>query len=174
MKLTWFGGRTLRVHIGGRILVANADVTLSGIDRVELESGADRVFVFPDKAAKVLDFAAWKPQRRASMLDGDDADVRVGHANTAVLVDAVGEPPLVLVDGAPPEMGRWAQDAVVVLFGDRASLLKTGEALLADSAPRLLMLAGEPEAVSAAFEGLREGLDGTGLVALEKGMAVEV
>lgn len=175
MKLTWFGERTLRIHIGGQMLVANSDAVLPGIERVELESGADRVFGFPDASAEMLDLTVWKPRRRGSMLDEPGgAGVKVWYADDTVLVEAVGEPPLVLVTGAVPRMARWAQDAIVVLFGTGGVLLKAGNAVLDDFPPRLLMLAGEPGAVSHAFEGLRDRLDSTGLVALEKGMAVEV
>lgn len=175
MKLTWFGARTLRIHIGGKILVANSEAKLPGIERVELESGADEVFGFPYAAAEAIDLAAWKPRRRGSLLDeAGEPEVKIRYADGTALIDAVGEPPLVLMAGTAPRLGRWAQDAVVVIFGEEAALLVAGKALLADSAPRLLMLAGEPKAVGATFEGLRGGLEGTGLVALEKGMAVEV
>jgi len=173
MKLTWFGGCTLRVHIGGKVLVANADAPLAGVEKLELESGADLSFAFPDERAEVVDLAAWRPRRRGSMLDeADDAGVLVHHSNEAVLIDALGEPPLILVEDAAPKLGRWSKDAVVVLFGRK--LFENGRIILGDSAPRLLLLAGEAGAVSAAFDALREVVEGTGLVAMEEGMAVEV
>lgn len=43
MKLTWFGGATVRIHIGGSRSVCNP-AAIGGADPDELVSGADRVF----------------------------------------------------------------------------------------------------------------------------------
>ena len=53
---------------------------------------------------------------------------RVGSG--AMLVEAVSEPPLVLVAGAAPPFGRWADDSVVVLLGDGEAMAALAEGLL--------------------------------------------
>jgi hypothetical protein len=170
MKLTWFGGTTLRVHIGGRILVCDPR-GIQGIDGGELVSGADRVFRF-DEALPELDPARWQP-RRAGALINDDAlvmDVLLHRlAPGAVLLDAAGAPPLVLLNGPVPAAGRWARDAVAVAFGADAAA-----SALEVLAPRLIALALPEPALEATFAALRDRLNGTALVALESGMALEV
>jgi hypothetical protein len=63
---------------------------------------------------------------------------------------------------------------VVVLFGAREGLIATGTVLLDVAQPRLLALAAEEGDVETAIAELAEHLDGTGLVSLEPGMALEV
>ena len=176
MKLTWFGGTTIRIHIGGAILVADAEGAPEGIDRAELVSGADLVFATGGGLAAV-DAGKWRPRQAARAIDDDGTlePVEVWAVGEgAVLVDAVGEPPLLLVNGQVPRLGRWAGEAVVVLFGDGAAMAGLGEALLDTAGPRLIALAGTEEAVDVAIAALRGRLDGTGLMALEAGLAVEV
>lgn len=43
MKLTWFGGTTIRIYIGGQIFVVDPQLAPDDIDRAEAVSGADRV-----------------------------------------------------------------------------------------------------------------------------------
>jgi hypothetical protein len=175
MKRTWFGGTTIRIHIGGDILVCGAEAAPDGIDRVELESGANRTFRFAGNSEPRIDLAAWKPRRRGALLDENrQPDVNVWHTGAGVLIDAVGEPPLLLLSRAPDELGRWAGNAVLVLFGDEVGLVETGRTVLSDEPPRMLALAGEPDVVESAFSALRDCLDGAGLIVLEKGMAIEV
>ena len=97
MKLTWFGGTTLRIHIGGQILVMDAGAAPAGIDAVELVSGADAQFESRGDGVPGVDAARWKPRRPARLLDegSDPETVAVFRAGQgATLVDAVGEPPL--------------------------------------------------------------------------------
>jgi hypothetical protein len=176
MKLTWFGGTTMRVHIGGAILVVDPAGAPAGIDATELVSGADRVIEGFGAELAVVEPKGWKPRRPGRLLDESETlpPVEAWSAGEGgLLVDAMGEAPLLLVVGAVPELGRWADGAVVVLLGDGARMVEQGRALLEHSPPRLLVLAGEEAAVDAAVRGLRELLDGTGLVALEAGLALE-
>ena len=177
MKLTWFGGTTVRIHIGGAILVVDAAGAPAGIDTAELVSGANAVIAEFGAELPVVDMAQWKPRRAPRLLDEGEGlpAVEAWAAGVgAVLVDAVGEAPLLLVAGSVPALGRWAESAVVLLFGDGASLAGLGEAVLDDMPPRLLALAGNEAAIEVAIPALRDRLDGTGLVALEAGMALEV
>lgn len=171
MKLTWFGNGTFSIHAGGAILVVESDGALVGVDRAELVSGADRVVAF--QAIEVV--GDWRPRVPLRMLEADDAmrgPEVVGLGQGALVVDADGEAPLVLAREGFAATGRWFGQAVVVLIGD--GLAERGLALLERAAPRLIALAGSESEVDAAFAVLRDRLDGAGLIALERGLAVEV
>lgn len=176
MKLTWFGGTTVRLHIGGAILVGDAAGAPAGIDQTELVSGADRVFTLDAAELQSADAASWKPRRASRVLDDDGSlpEVLLWAVEGGVLVDAVGEPPLLLVTGATGELGRWADGAVIVLFGDGAALSERGAVVLNARAPKVIALAAEEAAVDIAIAALRDLLDGTGLFSLEPGMALEI
>ena len=167
MKLTWFGGRTLRIHIGGEILVCDAEGAAAGIEPRELLSGADKAFAIGGGAA-VIDAGRWQPRRPAALVDEAQRPEVLVHniGPSSLLVDAVGEPPLLLL-AANVSAGRWGRDAVVVAFSGEVA-----EAALDGMGPRLIALAlPEPEE---AIAQLRDRLGSTALVALEPGMALEV
>ena len=173
MQLTWFGGATVRVHLGGQIVVVDAETVPTGLDRRELLAGADHA-VHLDRGP-VIDPAAWrpKPAPRATEPVPPLEMHRIGPA--ALLIAAAGEPPLVILGpGDLPRFGRWADGAVIVLTSDRPSLVAEVTALLDVSRPRLIALASEDQELDAAISELAEHLDGAGLSALEPGLAVEV
>lgn len=177
MKLTWFGGTTLRIHIGGTILVVDPSDASAGIDAAELVSGADSVVDGFGAGLPHVDAGRWKPRRPPRLLDETETPLAVDAwwaGAGAVLVDAVGEPPLLLLAGEVPALGRWAENAVIALFGDGATLLRLAGAVLDDTPPRLFALAGDEAAVDSAIAALRDRLDGTGLVSLEAGLALEI
>jgi len=179
MKLTWFGGTTIRIYIGGQIFVVDPQLAPDDIDRAELVSGADRVLRLAgaDEALVELDPAEWRPRRAQRAIDEEQAPqpihaYRIGAG--AMLVDAVGEPPLVLLSDQAPSFGRWADGAVVVLFGVGEAMSALAEGLFVAARPRLVALAGDEVAIDFAVATLRENLNGAGLVSLEKGLALEV
>ena len=177
MKLTWFGGTTIRIHSGGAILVLDPAGAPAGIDAAELVSGADMVIAGFGADLPVVEASRWKPRKPPRLLDEAETPLPVEAWSAgagAVLIDAVGEPPLLLVSGEPPPLARWAEGAVVVLFGDGAGLVQAAGMVLDDMPPRLLALAGDEEAIDAAISSLRDRLRGTGLVALEAGLALEI
>jgi hypothetical protein len=179
MKLTWFSGTTIRIHIGGIMLVADPDGAPAGIDRGELMSGAERTFALaaPDPALVTTDPAIWRPQRpRRAIDEAAPPPVLVHHIGPgAVLVDAFAEPPLVLVTGTePPRLGRWGSDTVVVLFGAGEEPVAAAATLLDATPPRLIALAATETDLDRAIDRLRPLLDGTSLVSLEPGLALEV
>ncbi|SFZ81975.1 hypothetical protein SAMN02983003_0810 [Devosia enhydra] len=170
MKLTWFGGSTLRVHLGGRIVVVDEEDAPDGIDRAELLSGADFSVGFASQSLPGLDPRNWQPPRSAALLDDGQTDIAIGRlAADALLVSAAGEPPLVLAHAELPEAGRWTREAVVVAFSVPAAL--SGLKLWA---PRLIALAVAPKAAETAFSALAAEAGGTGLMLLEPGLALEV
>jgi len=171
MKLTWFAGSTIRIHIGGRILVADP-AGISGVDAGELTSGADVVF-FIDEAGEGVDPALWQPRRVAAMIDADEVpEVLVHGIKGGALVAAAGEPPLLLLKSAVGRTGRWARDAVVVMFGETADAL--AEQVLEDVGPHLIAIAAPDTVIERAVGALRDKVGDTLLVALEPGMALEV
>ena len=177
MKLTWFGGTTMRVHIGGAMLVIDAEGAPAGIDRTELVSGADRRMSFGDLAAlEAVDLARWAPRKAAALIDESEVpSVAVYRASeTAILVDAVGEQPLLIVTGEIERMGRWAANAVVVAAGAPEALPELARNVLERLGPKLIAVAGPEEAVDAVILRVKDLLDGTGLMALEPGLALEV
>lgn len=173
MKLTWFGNGSFRVHAGGAIVVVDGEAALEGVDRAELAGGADRVVGAGD-SLPFVDGVSWKARKAGRLLDVGE-EVRpvelFSLGEGTMLVDADGERPLLVLTGEMPGLGRWVERAVVVVAGaDMAR--RAGD--VAAKGPRLLALAGDESEVEAAFAALREGLDGTGLMALEPGLAVEV
>jgi hypothetical protein len=93
----------------------------------------------------------------------------------AVLVDAAGEPPLVLVAGSRvPQFGRWADGAVAVLCGTGEAITASATALLEIARPRLIAVAADEPQIEIAIAALREHLGAAALVALEPGLALEV
>jgi hypothetical protein len=170
MKLTWFGGTTLRVHIGGEIVVVDGQGAPEGIDATELHAGADHSISLDGVGLAQVDALGWTPPRQGSVLDDRPAPLsllRLG--DRAILLHGQGEPPLVLAAGAVPEAGRWAHDAIIVAFD-----ADTAGAALQRWNPRLLALAVPPESAEAALTQLRDRLGGTGLMLFEAGFALEV
>lgn len=173
MKLTWFDDATFRIHIGGAILVVEPEMAGAGIDPAELVSGADRVVCFADLAR--ADSSDWKPRPALRPLDAEEQgrlpELAALSADTLV-IDADGEAPVVVARGSLPALGKWVEKSVVIVAG--TDLAARVLALIADRSPRLIALAGSDGEVDAAFAALRDRLDGTGLIALERALAVEV
>ena len=169
MKLTWFGGTTIRIHTGGYILVADP-AGIGGVDSDELVSGADRVFAL-DGTLPQVDPVAWQPERTGSMLN-EAVGVAVHGITGGAVVAAAGESPLVLATGPLPRIGRWGREAVVVVFGDGADRL-AGE-VLDKLGPKLIAIAASEDVVERTFSALGGRLDGAGLTSLEAGLALEV
>ena len=174
MKLTWFGGSTLRIHIGGSILVLDPGAVTAPIDKAELLSGADQVVT--QDSLRQVDLLSWRPRKPGSLLqeEGQSPVQAVSSESGTILIDALGEPPLLLFPRSRPALGRWADSAIIVLAGDGAQIVSLGLAILAERPPRLLALAGDDAAIDYAIPRLREHLDGASLVALEPRMALEV
>ncbi len=174
MKLTWFGNNAFRIHIGGQIIVVEANGAPVGVDGKELVSGADRVLGLNGNLP-VTDLVNWKPRPRQRLLDAGDLPrpALIWSAGTdCLLIEPDEDMPLLLVAGLVPELGRWAEKAVIVLAGE--GLAERGSALVDMVIPRLMALAGNDAELDTAFAQLPSKLDGAGLIALEPGLAVEV
>ncbi|RYE88056.1 MAG: hypothetical protein EOP19_02520 [Hyphomicrobiales bacterium] len=155
------------------MLVVDADAAPATIDRTELLSGADWAFGLWDDLPEAG--AKWAPRKVGALIDAaaELPDVLVHRlADAAVLIEAVGEPPLVIATGAVPETGRWAREAVVIVAGNQVSA--TALSVVNELAPRLVAVAGGENAIEETIEALRDLLDGTGLMAMERALALEV
>lgn len=174
MKLTWFGDRSFRFHLGGQIVVVEADSAPHQVDRAELTSGADVVVGF-DFALKSANPDTWRPRAPQRLLDAG-ADLRpadiVSVGDGSILIDAEDERPLLILTSSNGPLGRWAGKAVIILVG--RDLGGRAIQLIESFAPPLIALAGSEPEIDVAFAALRDKLDNTGLVALEPGLAIEV
>jgi len=174
MQLTWFGGTTFRIHVGGWMIVVDPQSAPGSIDTTELVSGADRVFGLGDDLP-LVDARKWAPRKVGALIDETAAlpEVLVHRLGaTAVLVEAVGESPLVIATGAVPETARWAREAVVIVAG--TELPRTAVSVVNEIGPRLIAIAGGEQAIEETIEAVRNLLDGTGLMAMEPALALEV
>jgi hypothetical protein len=175
MKLTWFGGTALRAYVGGEILVVDPEAAPAGVDQGELRAGADRVVALGDRSSPAIDPAGWRPRPVGRAIDeAPPLEVfRIGAG--ALLVAAAGEAPLVLLSaGELPRFGRWADGAVIVLTSAREGLVAEVTALLDVARPRVIALALDEQTLDRVIDELAEHLDGTGLVSMESGLALEV
>ena len=173
MKLTWFGGTTLRVYVGGEIVVIDAGEAADGVDRGELSSGANHMVTL----GKVpqINPAFWRNRPAARAIDAAPPLEIHGIGPAALLIAAAGEPPLVVLGpGDPPRFGRWADGAVVVLCSAKESLVADATVILDVARPKLVALAVDEQTLDQVIEELSEHLDGAGLVSLEPGLALEV
>ena len=171
MKLTWFSGTTIRLHIGGRILVAGP-TGIDGVAQEELLSGADAT-VDLDGALPEVDPVLWQPRRAAAMLDEADLpEVLVHGIAGGALVAAIGEPPVLLLTGEPVRAGRWAHEAIVIVLGDE--IARRARLAVEVLMPRLVAIAAPEAEADRVVAALADRLGGTALQVLEPGLAVEV
>jgi hypothetical protein len=178
MKLTWFGGSTFRIHIGGQIIVTDAARAEFPVDVTELRSGADKEIELGGDPGELpaIDAASWRPPRATTVLEEDAAahGVRIGRIERqGLLLYVAGDSPLLLVGGTIGAVGRWSRDATVVLYGEAVQTPEQAVDLLERLSPKLLLLAAPEPQVEALFAALQARLGETALVALETGMALE-
>ena len=169
MKITWFGGHCLRFHIGGEIVVFDPmDGGPPDTDHSEVVSGADQVLEWAGPFGNA-DAKTWRPRRTRALEASNRGGVQVYFIGFDTrLVDAAGEPPLVLM-GSIEEAGSWSREAVVVAFSLAGAL-----GALNVLSPRLIALALPEADLDHAITKLSGRLDSTSLVSLEPGLALEV
>ena len=96
MKLTWFGGTTIRIHIGGAILVLDPLGAPETIAVAELVSGADQVINEFGAAFQPVEGTSWRPRSVPRLIDEGEtlAPVQAWSVGPgSVLIDAIGEVP---------------------------------------------------------------------------------
>lgn len=175
MKLTWFGGTALRAYVGGRIVVIDPETAPADVDRLELLAGADRVLSLTGNDGRPIDPTGWRPAVARPLEPEPKLEVLTIGPSTLV-ISAGGEPPLLVADAEGlPSLGRWADSAVFVLFGERGARLAGSIGELDEVRPRLLTLAAEETVVDALFARLAQvGPNLPNVASLEPGLALEV
>lgn len=175
MKITWFAGRTFRIHLGGKIIVTAPNAAPDGIDATELVSGAD-VVVSSDTAIADIDVATYRPRRRGRFIDEAEEEPVLSlyrPGSDGLLADSADDGVVVLAV-EPLEWGRWADGSVVILAGTSRDCSEQGCILLGAARPKLIALAIAEGEIDAVFDVLATQLGDAGLVVLEPGLAVEV
>jgi hypothetical protein len=177
MKVTWFGGTALRAYDGGRIVVIDPDAAPANVDRQELVAGADRVVRLAGNEARPVDPDRWRPAVARPLEPEPELEILTIVPQTLV-ISAPGEPPLLVADVADlPRLGRWADGAVFVLFGERGVRLAESIVALNLASPKLIALAATERAVDELFDKLLQRHDPANLPnlsSLEPGLALEV
>ncbi|SDG78674.1 hypothetical protein [Pelagibacterium luteolum] len=176
MKITWFGAMTYRIQIGGRIIVLDPEGAPATINVGELVSGADSV-IHPDPT-DLEDFegAAWRPRRRARLIDEEEASLVLYRLDTSGLIVDSPDEGLLILDQATSstQYDRWADGAVVILSGTGPQCGAHGTALLEIARPKLLALAIDDHDIDPVFDLLAPLLGDTSLIVLEPSLAVEI
>lgn len=177
MKLTWFGSTAFRIHIGGQVVVVDAEAAPNDLEQNEILSGADTRILSFGAAIESVDPLLWQPRKTPRLLDDIDGGPAFINAwrlsDGGILIDAIGEPPLIFLSKYEvPKFASWSEKAVVVLVGKE--LRERTENMRDATCPRLLALAGDSHEVEETFEHLEDRLFGMALLALEPGLAVEV
>lgn len=178
MKITWFAAMTFRIHIAGRIVVVHADGAPQHVNPAELVGGAQTLVSADSPELARLDPLSWRPRRRARVIDVDPGEEGLSLYRLSargLVADSLDEGLLVLEEaGIQAQWNRWADGAVVVLWGTGAECAAHGLALLDIARPRLIALAVTDGAIDVAFDALADDIGDASLVVLEPGMAVEV
>ncbi|MEQ1770854.1 MAG: hypothetical protein ABL879_13540, partial [Devosia sp.] len=177
MKLTWFGGTTLRIYIGGSIVVVDPDGAPANVRREELLGGADHVVYLTATNRPMVDPDHWR-QAVSRPLDAPPPIEIASIGASTLLVSAPGDPPLLVADVAVlPHMGRWVDGAVFVLFGNRGIGLTRDIAVRDLARPALTALAAGEADIDRLFDDLLgrvDDLNAANIAALEPGLALEV
>ena len=179
MKLTWFGGTALRAYVGGEIIVVDAETAPPSVNREELRSGADRLVGLNDESLTKVDAESWTPARAGRAIDAPRRTEVLTIGADTCLISGEGDPPLLISDTVElPKLGRWADGAVIVLFGHRGALVAEAIMALDLARPRRLVLAADDETVERLLERLTQIDDRIwadfAFSSLEPGLALEV
>jgi hypothetical protein len=180
MKLTWFGGTTLRVYVGGEIVVVDPDTAPAGVSQQELRSGADRVVSLRDPNPRI-DPERWTVPRPSRPMDNPRPLEVMSIGLDTCLISGESDPPLLILNVTDlPRFGHWVDGAVIVLFGEKGAALVADIVVLDLAKPKHLVLAAENETIERLFD----RVDATDLddsfwrdhsfSSLEPGLAVEV
>jgi len=176
MKITWFGGSTFRLYIGGVIFVTDIVHAPEGVDQRELSAGADHRIDLRDGLVEFpyLDIENWRPRRPGRMIDIPAEQIAALYtiSGEALFIDEPQEGPVIIAPSDQTAWGHFADNAVAVLYGPPKSINSGARALMLSARPKLIAIAteglGERE-----FQALAEICDGCALQVLEPGMSVE-
>lgn len=176
MRITWFGGSTFRLYIGGKIFVTDVEKVSGGTDPHEVAAAADHRIDLSDGIVEFpyLEVETWRKKRPLRMIDEPEEQIAALYTieGEALFIDEPQEGPVIVAPGGETAWGHFADGAVVVLFGTAKGV--------EDGATSLLK-AGRPKLIAIAADGFSEKEMGRlaavcgdcALQVLEKGLAVE-
>lgn len=176
MKITWFGGSTFRLYIGGKIFVTDAERAPEGVSPHEVGAAADQRIDLSDGIVEFpyLEVETWRRKKPLRLIDEPVEQIAALYTieGEALFIDEPQEGPLIVAPGGQTAWGRFADDSVVVLHG-RAEDIVAGV--------KSLLIAARPKLVAIASDGLSEGqfselaavCGDCALQVLEKGFAIE-
>jgi len=176
VKITWFGGATFRIYIGGKIFVTDAERAGGGVDRHEVAAGADEKISLSDGMVEhpYLDVSEWRRTRARRPIDEPVETVAALFtiSGEGLFIDEPQDGPLIVAPGGQTAWGHFADGAVAVLFGDPLGVEEGARSLLIAARPRLIALAAEGFS-DAQFRALAKDCGDCALQVMEQGLALE-
>lgn len=173
MKLTWFTQSCFRLHVGGLMIVLDPHAAPPEIDQQELVSGADEIVTLGDAGLAAFDAGTWTPRKAKSFIESGTepplALYRFGQKG--LFVDPPGDDPVILTDGGGA-WDRFADGAVIVLFGQAAALPDRLSRIVRVARPKLVAIAAG-DLDEAGFAALATAAAGTNVQVLEPALALE-
>ena len=173
MKLTWFAQSCFRLHVGGAVIVVDPHGAPQGIDSEELVSGADEIVTLGDAGLAAFDMYGWAPRKPKSFIDSEaEAPLTLYRfGQKGLFVDPPGDDPVILTDGGG-DWGRFADGAVIVLFGPAAALPDRLSRIVQAARPKLVAIA-TGDLDETVFSALATSAAGTNVQVLEPALALE-
>lgn len=176
MKITWFGGTTFRLYLGGKIFVTDGHLVPKDISRHEVEAAADHLIDLSDGVQDLayLDPESWTRKKPVRLIDAPEEEIAALYtlSGEGLFIDEPAEGPVILAPGGETAWGHFADGAVAILFGTAQNVLAGAEALLIAARPRLIALAAEGLSTDG-FRGLSVRAGGCAVLILEPRLAVE-
>ncbi len=174
MRITWFGGGTFRIYVGGRIVVTDPDGAPAGVDRHELAAAADHIVRPGQGDLPEIDPAAWCRRRPQRVIDVPGEDIFGLHVlpGGGLFIDEPEEGPLIATPAGVTTWDRFADEGAVAVFGDAEAVATDIRALMATARPRLVAIAASRFSGDQ-FRALADIGGGGALLVLEPGLAVE-
>lgn len=177
MKITWFGGTTFRIYVGGRIFVTDAGKAPGTANMHEVAAAADyRIDLGGEKPAfPLLDAENWRRRKPLRLVDAPAEEVFDLYtlSGEAIFIDEPEEGPVVLAPARDTAWGRFADDAVLILHGDAEALAEGVRSVTAIARPRLIAIAA-PEMDDAQVQAIAGLCGGCAIQVLERGLPLEV
>lgn len=176
MRLTWFGGSTFRLYLGGRIIVTSPDRAPAGVEHAELVAAADHLIDLEDGISEfeVIDPERWHPRRPKRLVDqsGETIVELFAVGDEGLIVDEAEEGPVIIAPAGLKAWGRFADDAVVVVYGVPEAVTRGVNALAMVARPKLIALAAEG-LTDDQFARTASAAGASPVQVLERGLALE-
>jgi hypothetical protein len=147
-----------------------------GVDSRELTAAADQTIDLSDGIAELpnLDVKTWQKAHPVRLIDEPVEQIAAPYSidGEALFIDEPQEGPVIVSGGKEIAWGRFADGAVVVLFGTPGGVDEAAKSLFSGARPKLVALAADGYQ-STQLRTLAEISGRSALQILEKGLAVE-